>query len=62
MRRQPRIDAEPINPPVTACVMLNGAPTGTYISGTTRRFFSADTGCYVANAQVGVVLTTICKK
>ena len=43
-------------------IMANGAPTGTYISGTTRRFFSADTGCYVANAQVGVVLTTICKK
>lgn len=42
-------------------VMANGAPTAPYISGTTRRFFSADVGCYVANGQVGVVLVTICK-
>ena len=43
-------------------IMANGAPTATYISATTRRFFSADVGCYVSNSQVGTVLTTICKK
>ena len=43
-------------------IMANGAPTATYISGTSRRFFSASVGCFVSNAQVGTVLTTICKK
>jgi ABC-type transport system substrate-binding protein len=43
-------------------IMANGAPTATYISGTTRRFFGPDVGCFVSNAQVGTVLTTICKK
>jgi peptide/nickel transport system substrate-binding protein len=43
-------------------IMANGAPTATYISGTTRRFFGPDVGCFISNAQVGTVLTTICKK
>lgn len=43
-------------------IMANGAPSATYISGTTRRFFGPDVGCFVSNAQVGTVLTTICKK
>jgi peptide/nickel transport system substrate-binding protein len=43
-------------------IMANGAPSATYISGTTRRFFGPDVGCFIANAQVGTVLTTICKK
>jgi ABC-type transport system substrate-binding protein len=43
-------------------IMANGAPTATYISGTTRRFFGPDVGCFISNAQVGTVLTSICKK
>jgi ABC-type transport system substrate-binding protein len=42
-------------------IMANGAPTAPYISGTSRRFFSEDVGCYVANAQVGTVLVNVCK-
>ena len=42
-------------------VMANGAPTAPYISGTTRRLFGPEVGCYVSNGQVGTVLTTICK-
>jgi ABC-type oligopeptide transport system substrate-binding subunit len=42
-------------------IMANGAPTAPYISGTTRRFFGPDVGCYVANPQVGTVLVNICK-
>jgi ABC-type oligopeptide transport system substrate-binding subunit len=42
-------------------IMANGAPTAPYISGTTRRFFGPDVGCYVANGQVGTVLVNICK-
>ena len=36
--------------------MANGAPTAPYISGTTRRFFGPNVGCYVSNGQVGTVL------
>jgi ABC-type transport system substrate-binding protein len=43
-------------------IMLNGAPTATYNSGTTRRFFGPEVGCFISNAQVGTVLTSICKK
>ena len=43
-------------------IMANGAPSGTYISGTTRRFLGPDVGCYISNAQVGTTLTNICKK
>ena len=43
-------------------IMANGAPSVTYLSGTSRRFFSASVGCFISNAQVGTVLTTICKK
>jgi ABC-type transport system substrate-binding protein len=43
-------------------IMANGAPSATYISGTTRRFFGPDVGCFQSNAQVGTVLTSICKK
>ena len=42
-------------------IMANGAPTAPYISGTTRRFFGPNVGCYVANGQVGTVLVNICK-
>jgi len=42
-------------------IMANGAPTAPYISGTSRRFFGPNVGCFVSNAQVGTVLTTICK-
>ena len=41
--------------------MANGAPTAPYISGTTRRFFGPNVGCYVSNGQVGTVLVNICK-
>lgn len=43
-------------------IMANGAPSATYISASTRRFFGPDVGCFISNAQVGTVLTTICKK
>jgi len=43
-------------------IMANGAPTATYISGTSRRFFGPSVGCFISNAQVGTVLTTICKR
>jgi len=43
-------------------VMANGAPSATYISGNTRRFFGPSVGCVGYNAQVGTVLTSICKK
>jgi ABC-type oligopeptide transport system substrate-binding subunit len=43
-------------------IMANGAPTATYISGTSRRFFGPNVGCFISNAQVGTVLTTICKR
>jgi peptide/nickel transport system substrate-binding protein len=42
-------------------IMANGAPTAPYISGTTRRFFGPNVGCYVSNGQVGTVLVNICK-
>ena len=42
-------------------IMANGAPTAPYISGTTRRFFGPNVGCYVSNGQVGTVLVSICK-
>jgi len=43
-------------------IMANGAPTVPYISGNTRRFFSSEVGCVAYNAQVGTILTSICKK
>jgi len=42
-------------------IMAQGAANAPYISGTTRRFFGPDVGCYVANGQVGTVLVNICK-
>ena len=42
-------------------IMANGAPTAPYISGTTRRFFGPNVGCYTSNGQVGTVLVSICK-
>ena len=42
-------------------VMANAAPTAPYISGTTRRLFGPEVGCYIANGQVGTVLVNICK-
>jgi peptide/nickel transport system substrate-binding protein len=42
-------------------IMLNGAPSATYISNTSRRFFGPDVGCYVPNIQISFALTSICK-
>jgi peptide/nickel transport system substrate-binding protein len=43
-------------------IMVNGAPSATYISGNTRRFFGPSVGCVGYNPQVGTILTSICKK
>lgn len=43
-------------------IMAKGAPSATYISGYTRRFFGPNVGCFYSNAQVGTVLTSICKR